>query len=167
MDAYLLHREQMIRRPLEEVFAFFADATNLELLTPPWVHFRILTPRPIKMHSDAIIHYLIRWRGLPFPWRTRILLWRPPHIFIDVQETGPYRIWHHTHRFEPTAEGTRITDTVRYAPPLGPLGGLMNALWIRRDVEAIFDYRHRRIEEVFADSAAGCPEEIGIPAKKL
>jgi len=162
MDTYLLHREQTIRRPLEEVFAFFADAAQLENITPPWVHFRMLTPRPIEMRTDAIIRYLIRWRGLPFPWRTRILLWRPPHVFIDVQETGPYRVWHHTHRFESVPEGTRITDIVRYAPPLGPLGGLMHALWIRRDMEAIFDYRRRRIEEFFANRSeptiTGCPE---------
>lgn len=158
MNAYLLHREQTIRRPLEEVFAFFADATQLENITPPWLYFRILTPRPIEMHTDTIIRYLIRWRGLPLPWRTRILLWRPPCMFIDVQEAGPYRVWHHTHRFEPVPEGTRITDTVRYAPPLGPLGGIMHALWIRRDVEAIFDYRHQRIAEIFADQAASASE---------
>jgi ligand-binding SRPBCC domain-containing protein len=83
-------------------------------------------------------------------WKTRILIWRPPHEFIDVQERGPYRIWQHTHTFEAVGEGTRMTDTLRYMPPFGPLGSVMRILWIKRDLEAIFDYRRQKIEEIFA-----------------
>lgn len=149
MQPFVLQREQIIRRPLQEVWPFFAKAENLNELTPPWLDFRILTAPPIEMAVDTRILYSIRLRGVPMWWRTRILVWEPPHRFIDVQESGPYRMWHHMHTFESCAEGVRMTDRVRYLPPLGPLGKIMHNLWIRKDVEAIFDYRYQRVEELF------------------
>ncbi len=147
---HLLERRQFLPRPLDEVFAFFADAANLERITPPWLRFRILTPSPIHMKVGALIDYRIRWKSVPLRWRTRIAEWNPPHGFVDVQERGPYALWHHTHTFEGTPGGVWMTDRVRYALPLGALGRCIHAVGIRRDVHAIFDYRRAVIERAFA-----------------
>jgi ligand-binding SRPBCC domain-containing protein len=149
MRTFLLQREQWIPRPIDEVFAFFADARNLEALTPSWLGFHILSPESIVMGAGASIVYRLRWRGLPVRWTTEIALWEPPFRFVDVQRRGPYALWHHTHDFEPHEGGTRMLDRVRYALPLGPLGTLMHRLIVRRDLDLIFAYRAIRIDEFF------------------
>jgi ligand-binding SRPBCC domain-containing protein len=132
----------MLPLPPEEVFPFFGDALNLEAITPPWLGFRVVTPGPIEMEPGARIEYRLRLHGIPIRWRTTIAVWDPPHRFVDVQLGGPYRMWHHTHDFEPAADGgTLMRDTVRYALPFGPLGAAAHRLLVRRDLEAIFDYR--------------------------
>ena len=151
MPEYTLHREQFIPTPIDQVFAFFADAGNLDVLTPPWLHFRIKTPLPIAMKSGALIDYTIRWRLLPVTWRTEILDWTPPYRFIDQQIKGPYKLWHHTHTFETQRGGTLMHDIVRYRLPLGPLGTLAHGIMVKRDLHAIFDYRYERIAERFGD----------------
>jgi ligand-binding SRPBCC domain-containing protein len=150
---HTLEREQWVPCPLNEVFEFFSSARNLEFLTPAWLKFRILT-LPIAVDAGTKIRYRISWRGIPLNWTTEIMRWDPPHEFIDMQLSGPYKLWHHTHRFESVAGGTRITDIVQYALPLGPLGLLAHALWVKRDVERIFDYRRERIVEMFGESRA-------------
>lgn len=150
MRTYLLTRRQVIPRPVDEVFAFFADARKLELLTPPWMNFQIHTPGPIEMGKGAIIQYTIRWRGLPLRWLTEIEDWRPADRFVDVQRAGPYRLWRHMHAFRPCGARTEMEDIVQYALPLGPIGTMAHALVVRRDVEAIFDYRAQRIHELMA-----------------
>lgn len=149
MAEHLLRRQQFIPQPIETVFAFFADAANLEYLTPPWLHFKIRSSLPIMMKTGTLIDYTIRWRLLPVAWRTQILDWSPPYRFIDQQLKGPYRLWHHTHTFEANSGGTLMTDVVRYALPLGPLGTIAHGLIVQRDLNAIFDYRFSRITERF------------------
>ncbi|HEX3745621.1 MAG TPA: SRPBCC family protein [Bryobacteraceae bacterium] len=146
---HTLRSEQQIPRPVGEVFAFFSDAHNLEEITPPWLGFRTLTPGPIQLARGTRIRYRLGLHGIPVGWTTEIRRWEPPWRFIDVQLRGPYRLWHHTHRFEPWGNGTRMTDIVRYRLPFGPLGRLVNALFVRRDVERIFAFRHRRVAEIF------------------
>jgi ligand-binding SRPBCC domain-containing protein len=138
--------EVWLPRPVGEVFPFFADAGNLDLLTPPWLRFEILTPRPIEMKPGALIDYRLRLRGWPFRWRTRITEWQPPVRFVDEQLRGPYRQWIHEHTFVERAGGTVVGDRVRYAVPGG---ALMNALFVRRDVERIFAYRQSKLQEMF------------------
>lgn len=151
MKTYQIHRQQIIPRPVNDVFAFFGEAGNLERITPIWLRFQVRSPQPIRMKQDARIDYLIRWRGLPMRWRTRILVWQPIKKFVDVQEKGPYRLWQHTHVFEACAEGTRMIDHVRYALPFGGFGRGLHRLWIRNDLESVFDYRQRQIQAIFAD----------------
>jgi len=146
---HTLRREQLVRRPLAEVFGFFSDARNLEEITPPWLGFRTLTPGPIRLATGTRIRYRLSLHGAPVSWTTEIRCWDPPSRFIDVQLSGPYRLWHHTHRFEACNGGTRMIDVVRYRLPFGPIGRLVNALVVRRDVERIFDYRNSRIGEIF------------------
>lgn len=154
MVEHVLRREQWLPRPIDEVFAFFADARNLEAITPPFLGFRILTPGPIEMKAGARIAYRIRLRGLPLRWLTEIQSWDPPREFVDVQIRGPYRLWHHTHRFEAVDGGTLVHDEVRYAIGFGPLGRLAHAWMVKRDVETIFDYRARRMGELFGTDSS-------------
>jgi len=146
MPVHVLIREQHLPRPPCEVFAFFADARGLEAITPPWLRFRVITPGPIAMGPGIPIEYRLRLHGLPIRWRTTIAVWDPPRRFVDVQVSGPYRMWHHTHDFEPApGGGTLMRDTVRYALPLGPLGAMAHRLFVRRDLAAIFDYRRAAV----------------------
>jgi ligand-binding SRPBCC domain-containing protein len=138
----MLRREQRVPGLPAEVFAFFADAHNLEAITPPWLDFRVVTPTPIEMRVGTLIEYRLELHGVPLEWLTRIEEWTPGVRFVDVQLSGPYALWRHTHEFAPDGRGTTVMrDTVRYALPLWPLGELAHALLVRRDLERIFDYR--------------------------
>jgi len=116
---------------------------------PALLRFRILTSDLLRITAGTQIRYRLSWHGLPLVWTTEIRRWEPPFRFVDVQLTGPYRLWHHTHRFELQAGGTSMTDIVRYKLPLGLIGRAMQVVTVRREVEQIFDYRRRRIQEVF------------------
>lgn len=145
MAMHLLERTQRLDPPPEQVFPFFADAGNLERITPPWLGFSIETPQPIDMRRGALIDYRLQLHGMPLSWHTEIALWDPPHRFVDVQLSGPYRLWHHTHTFEPDGEGTLMRDVVRYALPFGAIGEIAHRVIVRRDLDRIFDFR---VEEV-------------------
>jgi ligand-binding SRPBCC domain-containing protein len=138
---FVLERAQRVALPVEQSFAFYAEARNLEAITPPWLGFRVLTPGAIAMREGTLIDYRLRLHGLPLRWRTRIAVWEPPARFVDVQVRGPYALWEHTHTFTAVGDGTEIRDRVRYALPLGPLGRLAHSLFVRRDLERIFDFR--------------------------
>ena len=144
-----LHRETIVPSPLDETFAFFADAGNLERLTPPWLNFRIRTPRPIAMREGAIIDYRIVLYGIPIPWKTRIDVWEPGVRFVDRQLFGPYVWWRHEHRFEPTPQGTRVIDHVEYVPRARWLSTAL----VRRDVERIFAYRQGVLPTLLREEA--------------
>ncbi len=137
-------------RPLEDVFLFFSRAENLELLTPPWLKFKILSVAPQPVEKGTVIQYKLRLRGFPVRWTTEILEWNPPFGFVDFQKSGPYRLWHHTHRFIADGENTRIMDEVRYDLPFGLIGRLAHLLMVRRDLEKIFRFRAAKTRELFA-----------------
>ena len=139
---HVLRREQRLPGPPEAVFPFFADAGNLEAITPGWLAFRIVTPRPIEMHVGALIEYRLRLHGVPVSWLTRIEEWEPGVRFVDAQLQGPYRLWHHTHEFEADGRAhTLMRDTVRYALPFAPLSEIAHRAFVARDLARIFDYR--------------------------
>src|SRR5437763_16588382 len=121
-----LRYEQAVRAGLDEVFGFFAEARNLELLTPGWLRFEVLTPEPVDMGEGTVIDYRLRLHGAPLRWRSRIERWEPGRVFVDRQVRGPYRLWHHRHDFEAVEAGAGVRDTVHYALPLGPLGQIAN-----------------------------------------
>jgi ligand-binding SRPBCC domain-containing protein len=146
MKTFSLHVELWLPRPREQVFPFFAEARNLEILTPPWLNFEVLTPAPVAMRPGSLIDYRIRVHGMPIGWRTEIVEWSPPHRFVDVQLRGPYTLWHHTHVFEERNGGTLCVDDVRYRPRGGTL---INWLFVRRDVGTIFHYRQQRLLDRF------------------
>jgi ligand-binding SRPBCC domain-containing protein len=148
MRQHTLMREQRLPGSPDDVFAFFADARNLEAITPPLLRFRVVTPEPILMGRGTLIRYKLRVRGLPIGWLTQIMAWDPPHRFVDEQLEGPYALWHHTHTFEADGDETIMRDVVRYAIGFGPLGVLADALVVRRDVARIFDFRAQRVREL-------------------
>ncbi|MBN8626431.1 MAG: SRPBCC family protein [Planctomycetes bacterium] len=149
-----LRRVQTLPLPPEEVFEFFADARNLEAITPPFLKFRVLTEGAIEMRPGALIEYRLQLFGVPFGWRTEIESYDPPRSFVDRQLRGPYALWHHTHTFKPitdeagVAVATEMTDVVRYRIRFGVLGSLARLLFVRRTLDRIFDYRAQKIDEV-------------------
>jgi len=130
---------------VETVFGFFADARNLERITPPLLGFRVITPEPIVMGVGTLIEYRLKLHGLSVDWLTRIEAWEPGVRFTDSQLMGPYRLWHHTHTFERRDGATLMRDTVRYALPAWPIGELAAGL-VRRDLAQIFDFRRDNVE---------------------
>lgn len=162
MKTSRLTREQFVPLPLDEVFSFFADALNLERLTPPWLQFQILTPEPIDIRIGTEIDYRLKLRGLPVRWQSEITAWQPPYRFVDRQRRGPYRLWVHTHQFEPMANGTLVRDIVDYAVPGG---SLVDRFFVRPDLERIFDYRGRELNawaiEVLKSRQSAGPERDG------
>jgi ligand-binding SRPBCC domain-containing protein len=140
-----LRKETLIPVSIGATFEFFADASNLERLTPPWLTFQIRTPMPVVMQEGLEIDYRIVLHGWPIPWRTRIDVWEPGVRFVDRQLIGPYRWWRHEHRFEPVPGGTRVIDEVEFVPRARWISGGL----VTRDVERIFSYRQDRLPQLF------------------
>lgn len=148
-----LIRRQLIPRPIEEVFAFFQDVENLEAITPAFLHFQIVTPRPIVLLPGTLIDYRLRLFGVPIGWQTRIEVFEPPRRFVDTQLRGPYRLWRHLHEFTVVDGGTWMVDSVEYALPGGPIGALAHVLWVRRTLERIFDCRAEQVVRLLGAQA--------------
>ena len=144
----LLEREQFFPQSVEEVFEPFSRAENLQAITPPWLHFRIISELPIEMDVGALIEYRLRFHGVPVRWRTEIEVWEPPHRFVDLALKSPFALWHHTHEFEAVEGGTLARDRVRYRVGFGPLGEAAHGLVVARDLERIFDYRREAIHRL-------------------
>ena len=143
---WCVEAEIFLPRPRDEIFAFFQDAYNLELLTPDFLRFEVLTPRPIEMKVGALIEYRLRLHGIPIGWRTEISEWNPPYAFVDEQLKGPYRRWHHTHEFIEKDGGTLCKDRVLYKV-FG--GAFIQRFFVKKDVETIFAYRTERLRALF------------------
>jgi ligand-binding SRPBCC domain-containing protein len=141
-----LRGELWVRAPLDEVFRFFTDPSNLERLSPPWVHFRLETPLPIEMRTGTLLDYRLRIHGVPVRWQSAITSWQPPYRFVDEQRRGPSLRWVHTHRFRSERGGTVVEDDVHFEAPFGVLTGW----FVRRDVEKIFAYRLAVLHEIFS-----------------
>jgi ligand-binding SRPBCC domain-containing protein len=146
--------ELWLPRPREEIFAFFADAANLDAITPPWVHFHTVTRAPIEMRPGTLIDHKLRIHGLPIRWRSRITVWEPPARFVDEQVRGPYRLWRHEHVFEERDAGTLVRDRVQYAVPFD---FVVHDLLVRRDVEKIFAHRTETLRQRFATTVSNRP----------
>ena len=149
MKVHKFQTELWLPLPPAKLFSFFADAANLDAITPPWLHFHIVTPPPIAMREGELIDYRLRVHGLPLRWRTRINAWQPPHRFEDQQIRGPYRQWIHEHTFEARDGGTLTRDRVRYATPCD---WLVHRWLVRSDIERIFHYRSEKLKQLFPPS---------------
>ncbi|MEM7231538.1 MAG: SRPBCC family protein [Planctomycetota bacterium] len=147
MKQYTLSRSARLASPLPEVFPFFASAANLEEITPPWLNFEFLSDKNVPMEVGARIQYRIRLHGIPVRWTTKITVWNPPYEFVDEQISGPFRRWVHQHRFESTPDGGTIaSDRVFYSVPGG---ALIHRLFVKGDLDRIFDYREKVMLELF------------------
>ena len=155
LKIYELRRKVSIPAPVEDVFSFFSNTENLNLIMPPWLYFNILTPLPIKMEKNVLIDYSIKLLGLRLIWNTEITVWQPPHKFVDIQIKGPYRVWEHTHLFEEKEGGTQMEDVIRYAVPGFVLSPLIHFLIVRPRLENIFAFREQRILELFTSRETG------------
>ncbi len=138
-----------IPAPIEKTFSFFGKAGNLNKLTPPWLHFEILTPLPVEMQSGTLLDYQLRLHGIPVKWQTQIVEWNPPFQFVDLQLRGPYRKWVHTHAFIEKDNGTVIEDNIDYAVPGFFLEPLIHKYFIEPDLARIFEYRRKQLAEIF------------------
>jgi ligand-binding SRPBCC domain-containing protein len=128
----------------DRVFAFFADAANLQSITPPELHFCILTPQPVQMSEGSLIDYKLRLLGIPLRWQARISSWQPPVKFVDNQLRGPYRLWEHTHHFYEDGNNTIIEDVVCYELPLYPFSEVFHPL-VRLQLKRIFRFRQSAV----------------------
>ena len=146
-QTFTLERQTVIDQPIDIVFSFFSDASNLEVLTPLWLNFNILTVLPIKMKAGAQINYKLKLHGIPVKWQSDITKWDPPNKFVDEQTQGPYTKWVHTHEFTETPQGSLIKDRVEYQVPGGFIS---NFLYVRNQLNQIFDYRQNKMQEYFA-----------------
>ncbi|HEX4085375.1 MAG TPA: SRPBCC family protein [Chthoniobacteraceae bacterium] len=146
MPVHEYKAEQWLPRPIDEVFPFFADAANLERITPPWLQFKVLTPAPIEMRPGVRIDYRLRIRGIPVRWRSEITVWEPTSRFVDEQRRGPYRLWRHEHTFQSRDGGTLCGDHVRYAVRLD---FLVHRFLVRPDIERIFAFRRTALAGIF------------------
>jgi ligand-binding SRPBCC domain-containing protein len=147
MKVHEFKTEMWLAAPIDNVFEFFSDAANLDAITPPWVHFEIVTPTPLKIREGSLIDYKLRIRGIPIKWRTRINVWNPPHRFVDEQIRGPYRQWIHEHTFEARDGGTFVRDKVSYAVPFD---WLVHRLLVKPDIARIFRFRQDMLVKRFA-----------------
>ena len=149
MAEHILERKQIIQRPIKEVFDFFADAVNLEKITPPELNFQITTEQPFDIKKGTLIEYQLKLRGFPIKWKTEITDWNPPHSFADTALKSPYKQWIHLHTFEEGENGeTIMRDKVRYRLPLEPFGDLAH-WYVKKELKYIFDYRFKIIDEIF------------------
>ena len=149
MKVYTLKREHVISKNILDVFDFFSRPENLAKITPPKMKFKILTPTPIEMKEGALIDYTVRVLGIPIRWRTLITKYQPPNIFIDQQLKGPYSLWHHTHTFEKISQNeTLIKDIVVYTIPFGFIGRIVHFLYIKKDLDKIFNFRKDKIADL-------------------
>ncbi len=152
MKIYELNKIQFINQPIDVVFNFFSKPENLALITPSKLAFKILTPTPIMITKGTLIDYTIRLMRFPVHWRTLITKYNPPYEFVDEQIKGPYLFWHHTHTFKAVNGGSEIKDKVRYSIPMGYLGQFIHKIWIKKDLEKIFEYRKAVIDKLFNQS---------------
>ncbi len=151
---FTLETETRIAAPLNRVWPFFSNARNLEILTPSFLRFEVVTPDPIEMAVGTLIDYKLRIRGIPIRWQSEITVWEPPHRFVDEQRRGPYRAWIHEHTFEMDGDTTLARDVVRY----DHIGGkLVNRLMVGPDVSRIFAFREQVLQEIFASPEKEAP----------
>jgi ligand-binding SRPBCC domain-containing protein len=148
MHTYSLNREQWLPKTLEEVYSFFSRPENLQVITPPWLDFRMVEA-PASLNAGSLIRYRLRWRWVPIRWTTEISEWNPPHRFVDRAVSGPYALWNHEHWFEARDGGTTMRDRVTYALPFGWAGRFAQRVVVERDLEKIFDFRAETMRRLF------------------
>jgi len=154
-EGFILTADMEIDRPIEEVFEFFSSAENLEMITPPWLHFNIVTPLPIEMQKGALVDYRLKLHGIPIKWRTEIESWLPPHRFVDQQLRGPYKRWFHEHTFEALGPNkTLAKDKVHYIPRFG---SLVHKYFVKPDLLKIFTYRQEQLWAHFSKVRPAAP----------
>ncbi len=157
MRIYTIKAKQVIPLSLKKTWEFFSSPANLQKITPPYMGFEITSGTETgTMYAGQIITYIVRpLFNIPMNWVTEITHVEHMKYFTDEQRGGPYKFWHHKHFFSETPDGTEIEDVVHYALPFGFLGAIVNSIAVRKKLKEIFNYRQKKIEELF-----GKPEKI-------
>ncbi|MEE4311404.1 MAG: SRPBCC family protein [candidate division KSB1 bacterium] len=150
MKKYILETETILDMPLDEVFPFFADAHNLNRVTPPWLNFEIISDRDIEMQVGTQVQYRLKLHSIPVRWQSEITEWDPPYKFTDTQIQGPYRLWIHEHIFASEADKTIMRDRVTYAVPGRIFAQLIHSVFVKRDLDRIFSYREEVFKRIFS-----------------
>ncbi len=150
MKLYKFTRKQELPLSIEKAWSFFSNPGNLTLITPPWLGFSVTSDVPRKMYEGMIVTYTVTpvW-NVPVEWVTEITHVDEPRLFVDEQRFGPYSFWHHQHLFKDIKGGVEVTDLIHYALPLGPLGRLAHELFVKRQLNEIFDFRRRYLEKEY------------------
>ncbi len=151
MGFYQLHKTQKIPATVEKVWDFISSPANLKKITPPYMGFDITSKNlPEKMYPGMIIGYKVSpVLGIKTTWVTEITHVKEQEYFVDEQRVGPYTMWHHEHQIEAVPGGVLMTDIVSYKPPFGFLGSIANELIIKGKLKEIFDFRTKKVEEIF------------------
>ncbi len=168
MRIYTLTTELLLPLDIDNVFAFFSDAHNLEAITPDFLNFKVLTEPGVKVSEGTLLDYQLKLHGFPIRWQTLISGWHPPYFFEDRQLRGPYAQWIHQHTFEETETGTLCRDRVDYAVVGGPI---IHRLFVKRDVQRIFNYRQDQLSQRLADGQGKLLQpvsiDVGVPDAKI
>lgn len=154
MAVYTLKRKQLLPIPLEQAWDFFSSPANLQKITPAYMDFQVTSDPEFlqKVYAGQVITYTVKpLFRIPLFWMTEITHVEPGVFFVDEQRVGPYALWHHQHHFKTVPSGVEMTDLVHYKLPLGPLGDLANWLFVKAQLRDIFDYRYKKMEEVFGE----------------
>lgn len=147
---YQLKRTQLVKTNLETCWEFFSSPANLQVITPDYMGFKVLTEVPKKMYHGLIISYKVSpVLNIPMNWVTEITYVQEGSYFVDEQRQGPYKMWHHEHHFKEVEGGVEMTDIVSYSLPFGFLGRFAHWLFVKKQLEAIFNYRIRKVDELF------------------
>ncbi len=150
MRTYVLQKEQLVQSSLSEVWEFFSDPSNLEIITPPHLSFSIHPPVPRIMEEGLEIQYTVTpLFKIPLRWVSKITTCEPPYYFVDEQKKGPFKKWVHQHKFIPKDKGVKVVDKVEYQLPLGPLGRLAHYFIVNSRIQGIFQYRQKVVDQIF------------------
>ena len=147
---YQLKRQQLVKTDLATCWKFFSAPENLAVITPDYMRFKVLTEQPNKVYEGLMIAYQVSpVLGIPLGWVTEIRTVEDNRFFVDEQRKGPYRMWHHEHHFEAVEGGVLMTDIVSYLMPFGFLGRLAHWLFVKKQLESVFEYRFKKVDELF------------------
>jgi len=145
-----LHRKQFIPISQEQAWEFLSEPKNLKTITPDYMGFDIISGADRKMFPGQIIEYRVSpLLGLKMKWVTEITHVVDGKYFVDEQRFGPYSFWHHKHFITPVENGVEMEDIIDYQLPLGILGDIANALHVKKQLKNIFDYREKKLVELF------------------
>lgn len=144
-----LEQIQLLPVTLDDAWTFFSSPGNLNLITPEYMNFRIISGGDVRMFQGQLITYKLRLRGIPYRWVTEITEVRDKQMFVDEQKVGPFSYWRHEHWFRSVPGGVEMRDFLQYEVPFGPIGLLANSVFVGREVRGIFNYRQQVLESIF------------------
>lgn len=151
MALHSLKSVQKLPISIEQAWDFFSSPKNLKTITPDYMGFEITSDTADqKMYPGIIISYIVKpVLNFPMEWVTEISHVNEPNYFVDEQRFGPYAFWHHKHFFKSIDGGVEMTDIVDYKLPLGVFGEIAHVIFVRKKLQSIFDYRYKKLEELF------------------